>query len=251
MGTILEVSGLRKYYGEVHAVDDVNFSVNVGEILSIIGPNGAGKTTLLNLIGGVLKPDKGQILFEGNDVTRSSLQKRVKMGIVKSFQLINLFENLSVLDCIMTALISKKNRTFSLFRLLDHDHVIKGEAEAILKTFNLYGEKEELVKNLPHGDKKLLDVASAFALGPKLLLLDEPTSGVSSSEKHGVMDVIRSAVKDKGCTAIVVEHDMDVVFSYSDRIVVMADGKIIAEGKPEEVKSDSRVIESVLGLRKI
>jgi len=250
MTVILKVRNLKKYYGEVRAVDDVSFDVNKGEILSIVGPNGAGKTTLLNLISGFLKPDSGQIIFKNKNIAGRSPAKLAKEGIVKSFQLINLFENLSVFDSMTVAIISKSNKVFNIHKLVDRDAVIKREAEEILKTFNLYDKKAMLVKNLPHGDKKLLDVALAYALRPELLLLDEPTSGVSSREKHEVMNIIKSTIKDRGYTAIIVEHDMDIVFSYSDRIIAMADGRIIAIGRPEEIRSNVEVVERIIGVRK-
>lgn len=236
---ILETQNLRKYFGEVHAVDDVNFKVKEEEIVAIIGPNGAGKTTLVNVITGYLKPDRGKIIFMGKDITNTSIYERIRAGIVRSFQLVNIFEGLSAFDNIRVAINSREKKEGKIFSLIDRDTAVTNEALQILDLFGL--PKDTLAKDLPHGDRKLLDVATAFALKPKLLLLDEPTSGVSTREKNKIMDVIIPAARKEKVSLVVIEHDMDIVFNYSDRIVVMHQGKILFEGKPDEVREHSEV----------
>jgi len=245
--TILEVSGLKKYFGEVKAVDGVNFAIKKETITSIIGPNGAGKTTLLNLISGMLKPDAGKVVFMGKNITKMPPYKIAKLGIGRSFQLVSVYDGLTVFDNIRIPILSRMGKTKSMVSLLERDVKVKEEANEILELFGLFDKKDVLAGELPHGDRKLLDVAIAFALNPKLVLLDEPTSGVGVREKRHVMDVIEKAVREKGVTAIIVEHDMDIVFSYSDRIIVMHQGKILADGSPGEIKENEEVKTVILG----
>ncbi|MEM3404706.1 MAG: ABC transporter ATP-binding protein [Nitrososphaerales archaeon] len=242
MNFILECIGLKKYFGDVKAIDDVNLKVKSGEITSILGPNGAGKTTLINLITGWLNPDTGKILFDGFDVTSVPPHDRVKRGICRSFQLVNLYDEMSVLDNISIAILSRKKLTGSLFKPLKHYKDVEEEAYSILKKIGLENRAHELAINLPHGSRKLLDVGLALALQPKLLLLDEPTSGVATREKTQVMHILSSIVRETKVTALMVEHDVDLAFAYSSEVVVMSQGKIIAQGPPEVVKKVEEVI---------
>jgi branched-chain amino acid transport system ATP-binding protein len=238
---------LKKYFGEVHAVDNVALRVNHGEILSIIGPNGSGKTTLLNLISNMVEPDEGKVFFYGKDVTKWAPSKLARMGLVRSFQIVNLFDGMSVLDNMKASVISKLGKTNKPFIKLDKDkEVIEGSHE-LLELFKLSDKADSKARDIPHGDRKVLDVALCFALDPKLILLDEPTSGVGTSEKTQVIQRIEEAVRKGGVTAVIVEHDMDVVFSYSDKVVAMHRGKILAEGKPKDVKKNEEVIKVVMG----
>lgn len=247
--TILKIKNLKKYFGEVRAVDGVDLEIYKGEFVSIIGPNGAGKTTLINLISRWLKEDSGKIEFMGRDITRITRPYEAsKIGIVRSFQLVNLFDNLTVLDNLRVAILSRYRRSIKMFSLVDRDEQVRREAIEIAKTFNLLDKIDALARELPHGDRKLLDVAIAYALRPKLLLLDEPTSGVSTSEKRPLIDTIKNAVAREGITTVVVEHDMDIVFSYSDRVIVMHQGKVIASGRPSEVQTNVEVRSIVMGV---
>lgn len=245
---LLSILSLKKYFGDVKAVDDVSLDINEGEYVSVIGPNGAGKTTLINLISGTLKPDAGKVLFMGRNIVGLPPSKISKLGIARSFQLVNVFPELTALDCIRAALISRYSKGKAFFKPLDGDLEITREADEILSLFGLYEKRRVLMKNLPHGDKKLLDIASAFALRPQIILLDEPTSGVSSGEKRKIMDTLASASKEMGIKAVVqVEHDMDVVFSYSSRIIALHNGKILADGKPEDIKANEVVCSTITG----
>ena len=244
---ILQTEGLKKYFGEVRAVDHVDLEVSEGEILSIIGPNGSGKTTLLNLISNMIEPDAGRIFFYGRDVTKWPPSRLAKMGLVRSFQIVNLFDGLSVLDNMRAAVTSKLGRTSKPFTSLDRDKEVTRTSIELLELFKLSDKAETLAGDVPHGDRKVLDVALCFALNPKLILLDEPTSGVSTSEKRPVMQRIEEAVRKGGVTAVIVEHDMDIVFGYSDRIIAMHEGKILAEGKPQEIRENEEVRKVVTG----
>ncbi|MEM2929075.1 MAG: ABC transporter ATP-binding protein, partial [Nitrososphaerota archaeon] len=234
------------HFGEVKAVENVNLSLEEGIITSLVGPNGAGKTTLINIISGAIPLDNGKIFFYEKDITNFPPYKRAKMGIGRSFQIPALYNNLTVLDNIRVAIISYLRKANKLFNKIDKE--IDEKTEEILKIFNFQEKKNLLAQDLSHGDRKLLDVAIAFALDPKLVLLDEPTSGVSTSEKREIMNTIYNVIKEKKVTALIVEHDMDVVFSYSDEIIVMHEGKIIAEGEPAQIKGNKNVEHILLGV---
>jgi branched-chain amino acid transport system ATP-binding protein len=243
---ILYTKNLVKHFGEVKAVENVNLSIEEGVITSLIGPNGAGKTTLINIISGAILPDNGKIFFYEKDITNFPPYKRARMGIGRSFQIPALYNNLTVLDNIRVPIISYLGKANKLFHKVDKE--INERTEEILKIFNLQEKKNLLAQDLSHGDRKLLDVAIAFALDPKLVLLDEPTSGVSTSEKREIMNTIYNVIKGKKVTALIVEHDMDVVFSYSDEIIVMHEGEIIAKGEPSKIKGNKNVERILLGV---
>jgi len=243
----LETQKLTKYFGDTHAVDKVDFQIGEGEAVSLIGSNGAGKTSLVNLISGLLKPDSGRIVFHGADVTNQSVQDRIKAGIARSFQIVNLFDELTVADNVALSIFAREGKTRWFFTLADHYGAIWAEANDILLQFGLDLKAQYLAGGISQGERKLLDVAVAYALKPRLLFLDEPTSGVSTREKAPIMDVISSIVRSNRITAVVIEHDMDIIFKYSDRIVVMHQGVILASGTPEEIRSNESVKDAVFG----
>ncbi len=245
---MLTIENLRKHFGRVMAVHDVSLEIREGEIVSIIGTNGAGKTTLVNLISGYIKPDRGKIIFLKRDITFLSPYVRIKMGIGRSFQLVQLFPDLNVLDNIRTALFSKYALTGKAFFSAEKYKDVTKEAIAILENFNILDKKDLTPKGLSEGDLKVLDVAIAFALKPKLLLLDEPTSGVATSDKFKVMDSIVSVIRNEGISAVIIEHDMDIVSGYSDRVIVMDNGSIIAQGGAEEIMANKEVKATVFGI---
>ena len=245
---ILRTEKLKKHFGETRAVDGVNFTVQAGEVVSLVGPNGAGKTTLINLMSGFMRPDDGRIFFLEKDVTSMSRQDRIKLGIARSFQIVNLFDQLSALDNIRLALFSREGKTKRALSLADDDYDVKKESLELLDKFGIKDRAEVPAGQLAQGERKLLDVAIAYALKPRLLLLDEPTSGVGTREKGRIMDIISSAVRSQGISAVIVEHDMDIVFKYSDRVVVMHQGKVLAEGTPDEVRADHKVRATLLGV---
>ena len=244
---LLETKELSKSFGETHAVDKVNFQIQEGEVLSLIGSNGAGKTSMVNLISGLLHPDSGRIVFRGQDITTLPVHGRIKAGIARSFQIVNLFDELTLHDNVALSIFSRQGMTRRLFTLADRHHEVWDEALEILRQFGLEAKRSELAGVISQGERKLLDVAVAYALKPQLLFLDEPTSGVSTREKAPIMDVISAIVRSHRITAVVIEHDMDIIFKYSDRIVVMHQGKILASGSPEEIRRNETVKDAVFG----
>src|SRR6058998_4399552 len=247
MSVLLETKAVVKQFGEFRAVDRVDFRVQEGEVLALIGSNGAGKTTLVNLISGLLTADEGHILFRGHDVTKQPVKERIRAGIARSFQLVNLFDKLSALDNVALSIFSRQGKTRRLFALADADAGVRSEARGILDQFGLMPKAGVLAGGLSQGERKLLDVAVAYALKPKLLFLDEPTSGVSTREKAPIMDTVTSVVRSMGISAAIIEHDMDVVFNYSDRIVAMHQGTILADGTPDEIRRNEAVRTTLIG----
>ena len=247
MTPLLQTIELRKQFGDTKACDGVNFIVNQGEFLSLVGSNGAGKTSLVNLISAQLTPDSGQILFEGNDITFAPVHERIKAGIARSFQIVNLFDGLSVFDNVALSIFSREGKAVKMAALAEHDAAVRSETFEVLGQFGLKDKSWILAGGLAQGERKLLDVAVAYALRPKLLFLDEPTSGVSTRDKTQIMDTVSSVVRAGTVTAVVIEHDMDVVFRYSDRIVMMHEGRFLADGTPEEIKANNEVASILLG----
>ncbi len=245
--SLLVTRGLTKAFGANVAVNHVDFTVRPGEMLGLIGSNGAGKTTLVNLISGLLRADAGAILFEDRDVTRQSVNERIRAGIARSFQIVNLFDHLTAFDNVALTIFSRDGKTRRLTTLAGRDSAVADEAVDVLCQFGLEGKARVTAGGLAQGERKLLDVAVAYALRPRLLFLDEPTSGVSTREKAPIMDVVSAIVRSGRITAVVIEHDMDVIFTYSDRIVAMHQGTILADGTPDEIRRDAAVTANLLG----
>lgn len=245
--SLLEIRNVTKTFGANTAVNDVSMTIQAGEFLGLIGSNGAGKTTLVNLISGFFPADHGALVFDGLDITRQSINERIRVGIARSFQLVNLFDHLTVLDNVALTIFARQGKTRHLWTLSDRDTAVRDEARAVLRQFGLEANAGMLAGGISQGERKLLDVAVAYALRPKLLFLDEPTSGVSTREKAPIMDIITGVVRAEGITAVVIEHDMDIVFRYSDRIVAMHQGAILASGSPEEIRRNEQVAMTLLG----
>ena len=245
--SLLQTTRLTKDFGDTHAVDHVDFAVTEGEVLALIGSNGAGKTTLINLISGLVPVDSGSIIFEGTDITRDSIHEKIARGISRSFQLVNLFDQLTVLDNVALTIFSRAGKTRRLASLASADRAVWDEALEILRLFGLEPKARMFAGGVSQGERKLLDVAIAYALRPKLLFLDEPTSGVSTREKTPIMDTVTSVVRSTGISAAIIEHDMDVVFNYSDRIVAMHQGTILADGTPDEIRRNEAVTTTLIG----
>jgi branched-chain amino acid transport system ATP-binding protein len=244
---LLETTKLTKYFGDTHAVDAVDFRVGEGEVLALIGSNGAGKTSLVNLISGLFQPDSGKILLRGADVTTLSVHERIKAGIARSFQIVNLFDQLTLLDNVALSIFARQDMTRYFWSLADRFDAVWQEALEILRQFGLERTRAIVAGGISQGERKLLDVAVAYALRPKLLFLDEPTSGVSTRDKAQIMDIVTSVVRSQKITAVIIEHDMDIVFRYSDRIVAMHEGKILADGTPDEIRRNDSVTTTLLG----
>jgi branched-chain amino acid transport system ATP-binding protein len=244
---LLTTVKLKRYFGDTRAVDEVDLTVAPGEFLSLIGSNGAGKTTLVNLISAYLLPTDGRILLYDRDITFLSVHDRVRAGIARSFQLVNLFDDMTALDNIALAIFSREGKTHNPMRLAERDRQVAEETLDLLAQFGLETKRDVPARGLAQGERKLLDVAMAYALRPKLLFLDEPTSGVSTRDKFQIMDTVSSVVRAGHVTAVVIEHDMDVVFKYSDRIVAMHQGRIMADGTPDEIRRNKDVAMTLLG----
>jgi branched-chain amino acid transport system ATP-binding protein len=245
---ILSANDLHKYYGEFCALGGVSFKINEGEFVSIIGPNGAGKTTLINVLTGLLRLNKGSVFFKDREITGIGPEKLSRLGLARSFQLVNIFPNFTVMEFLKVAIVSRLGKGANFYSLLSRDREVNEQAEEVAKLFGLQDKADVLAKNLPQGDKKLLDVASAFALRPEVILMDEPTSGVSTSDKNKIMEIMISASREIGIKTILqVEHDMDLVFSYSDRIIALHQGKILADSTPKDIEKDEEVVCTVMG----
>ena len=245
---MLRIEELVKDFGRSRVINSASFEVNENEIVALVGPNGAGKTTLVNLISGHIIPTSGKIEFFGQDITSASPYRRIKRGIARNFQITNLFEDSSVLDNVRICLFSVYDKISKGILSVNHYRNITREAEEILNIFGIEAQKNEMPPNLSEGDKKVLDTAMAFALKSKFLLLDEPTSGVATGDKFKVMDIIVSAIKKQGMACMIIEHDMDIVSDYSDRVLVLSEGAIIAQGKPDEIMKQDNVKEILFGV---
>jgi len=236
---ILEIKRLKKSFGGLTAVAGVDLEVQDGHIHSIIGPNGAGKTTLFNLISGYYPCDEGQVFFKGKDITGLMPQKIVKMGVGRSFQITNIFPKLSVFENIQATILYRHGKGLNLFS--DVKQLVQEESKGILSMVELFEQATEMAGILSAGDRKRLELGIVLATRPDLLLLDEPTCGMSSAETANTIELIEKIAKERSLTVLFTEHKMDVVFSISSRITVMNFGEIIAEGKPEEIKTNEKV----------
>ena len=247
---ILRAEGIRKLYGEFCALDGVSLAIDAGEFVSIIGPNGAGKSTLINVLTGVVRPTAGTVTFKDRDVSGIGPARLARLGMARSFQLVQIFPDLTVLETLQAAVVSRLGRGTRLLASLAADREVRERAREVAELFGLGDKRHARAKHLPQGDKKLLDVASAFALRPEIILLDEPTSGVSTADKTAIMETLVAASKRIGIRAIIqVEHDMDIVFAYSDRIIALHEGRVLADGSPAALEADRRVVDTVIGRR--
>ncbi|MFC1965034.1 ABC transporter ATP-binding protein [Chloroflexota bacterium] len=249
---LLEIRQLTKNFGGLVAVNDVDFDVNEGAIVGLIGPNGAGKTTIFNLVCGVYKPTRGKVIFKGKDVTNLSPDRVAVSGMVRTFQQTALFQDFSVLQNVLLGfhLSSKKSFFGNIFNsrvIREQESILQEKALELLKLMGLDTMSAELAKNLPYGYQRTLGVAMALAAGPKLLLLDEPVAGMNASEVSTMMNII-GRIRERGCTILLVEHIMRVVMQLCDRVVVLNFGNKIAEGLPEEIRNNDKVLEAYLGV---
>jgi branched-chain amino acid transport system ATP-binding protein len=242
---ILEVHNLGKAFGGLLAVDSVSFQVSQGGCSSIIGPNGAGKTTLFNLISGYLSPDSGKVIFQGNDITGLPIELICRKGIARSFQLISIFPRLTAYEGVLISLLSRERKSWNL--LPSAKKFFREKVMSILESVGLSGRSMVLSGDLSLGDQKRLELGMVVAQDPALLLLDEPTAGMSPVERVTTMELLQSLSRNKDFTILFTEHDMSLVFSISDWIGVMHMGKLIAEGSPEVIKHNKIVKKVYLG----
>ena len=250
MTALLETKSVSKCYGALRALEEISIAIRPDEVVSVVGPNGAGKTTLVNLLTGLLTPTTGEVLFMGENIAGIGPVRLAERGLVRSFQLIQIFPQLTVAETIAAAVISRQKKRWRLFASLATDQAIGARVAEVADIFGLAQRLGTLAATLSQGEKKLLDVASAFALDPRIILLDEPTSGVSTAEKHGIMRTLIAAAKRAGVQSILlVEHDMDLVAAYSQRIIALSQGRVLADLPPERFFADPQLIENVIGTR--
>jgi branched-chain amino acid transport system ATP-binding protein len=245
-GIVLQVEDLSRSFGALAALSGVSFSVRRGEVFSVIGPNGAGKSTLFNVISGLHAPTRGRVVFQGEDVTALPPEVINRRGLAKTFQITNIFPEITVFENVRVAAQSRapeSGRIASLWRLPD----VEPEVMALLDAFDLTGRRDELAENLSHGEQRYLEICLALATDPSLLLLDEPTAGMTPGETKAATALIRRIAAERGLTLLLIEHDMSVVMGISDRIAVLHFGEKIAEGPPDVIRADARVIDAYLG----
>ena len=243
--TVLAVKELSKAYGGVQAVRKVSFAVNAGELLAMIGPNGAGKTTCFNMLNGQVQPDAGTIEFEGRRLAGLAPREIWRLGVGRTFQITATFGSMSVRENVQMALLSHHRRLWSLASLAARCHA--GEADALLARVGMLEQAERPCAVLAYGDLKRVELAMALANSPRLLLMDEPTAGMAPRERNELMQLAAELARSGGIAVLFTEHDMDVVFTHADRVIVLSGGELIAEGKPAAVRADARVREVYLG----
>ena len=248
MTALIETEGVCKSYGDFVALDNVSLSIAEGELVSIVGPNGAGKTTLVNVLTGLLRPSAGVVRFKGEDIAGIGPVLLARRGMARAFQLVHIFPALTVAESIAVAVVSQMGRSLRFFAPAKHDVAVRERVREVAAIFGLDRKLDSEARLLSQGEKKLLDIASAFALSPEVILLDEPTSGVSSGDKHGIMKNVINAARRAGVKAIIlVEHDMDLVAEYSSRIVALTAGKVLADRPPAQFFNDPEIIAAVVG----
>jgi ABC-type branched-subunit amino acid transport system ATPase component len=245
MPAVLQTSELTKQFGGIIAANNVTLSVEKGARHALIGPNGAGKTTVINLLTGVLRPTAGRILLDGRDITDLEAHKRVGLGIARTFQINQLFADLTPLETIGLAVSERMELGQQWWRLTGSKGIVIEESVDILNRFNLADVMDVRTATLPYGKQRLLEIALAIACRPSVLLLDEPAAGVPEEERRGILDAVAALPSD--VTVLLIEHDMDIVFSFADRISVLVNGELFVEGTPEEVAQDPRVKAVYLG----
>ncbi len=242
---MLQVEGLVKCFDDFMAVNGANLTVGKGEVVAVIGPNGAGKTTLFNLITGALKRDKGKIIFKGEDISELPPYEICKRGISRSYQIVNIFPRLTVFENVQVAVLSYQRRSSNLFR--PAQSIAVEETNSILESVGLSKSGGSIAGSLSHGDQKILEIAIALGNEPELLILDEPTAGMSPEETQETIELVKRLARQRGLTILFCEHDMDIVFSVAQSIMVMQHGQTIIQGNLEEVRSNKEVQEAYLG----
>jgi branched-chain amino acid transport system ATP-binding protein len=245
MTAALETRGLEKHFGGIAAVNNVSLVVRKGARHALIGPNGAGKTTVINLLTGVLTPSAGRILLEGEDITALEASKRVRLGLARTFQINQLFLDLTPVETIALAISERMGGGAQWWRLVGTSPAVIEEIVEILERFHLTDVMYERTGKLPYGKQRLLEIALAIACKPRVLLLDEPAAGVPEAERHEILATVAALPAD--VTVLLIEHDMDLVFSFADRISVLVNGSLFVDGAPDEVARDPRVKAVYLG----
>ena len=248
MSPLIETRGVGKAYGDFVALQDVSLSIAADELVSIVGPNGAGKTTLVNILTGLIKPTSGVVRFKGEDIAGIGPVALARRGMARAFQLVHIFPAMTVAQMIAVAVVTQSGKSLRMFASVGKDAAVNTRVREVAAIFGLEPKLETEARLLSQGEKKLLDIASAFALSPEVILLDEPTSGVSTADKHVIMRSVIDAARRAGAKAIIlVEHDMDLVAEYSSRIVALQAGRVLADRPPAEFFKDPEIIAAIVG----
>ncbi len=245
MSAVLETRSLCKSFGALTVAEKIDFRLEAGARHALIGPNGAGKTTFVNMLTGRLAPTSGQVLLGGQDVTRVAQSGRVKQGLGRTFQINTLFRNMSVMDNVALGVAERHGVASSMWRPAGSHRAVREEAMALLETLGIADEAGNRVIDLPYGKQRLVEIAIALGLKPKVLLLDEPAAGVPSMESERILQALDTMPKD--IAILIIEHDMDLVFRFAKRITVLVQGEVLCEGTPEEIAADKRVHQVYLG----
>ncbi len=246
--TVLHINDVHKSFAGLHALSDVELEVKEGETHAIIGPNGAGKSTLLNVCVGRLAPDRGKVVFRDKQLTGRQPHEINQLGVARVFQTPEIFEDLTLLENVMIPMLSHRDGSFKMnfIKRFDSEKQIREDALEMLESLGIANQKFHLASSLSRGDKRRLELAMGLIQQPKLLLLDEPTAGMARADTNATIDLLKE-IKQQGMTKVIIEHDMHVVFSLADRITVLAGGRVIAQGKPDEIKGNPKVREAYLG----
>jgi len=244
---MLEVRNVSKHFGNLVAVRQISLTVASGELRAIIGPNGAGKTTFFNMITGFFAPTSGQIVFDGRDVTGLTAEERVKIGMARTFQITEVFPDLSVNENVRVAVEARAGYALRPWLPADKRHAVEATVSELIARVGLVDKRDRAVGELSHGDQRTVEIAMALALRPRLLLLDEPTAGMGEQETYQIAGLIRRLHREENYTIILVEHDMRVVFHLADRISVLDQGALLAEGEPDDIAANRAVQEAYLG----
>lgn len=244
---LLEIRNLCKNFGKFQALSNVSMVVPEGCLTALIGPNGAGKTTFYNVVSGRYKPSSGNVFFRGRDISGKPAHKLVGMGLLRSFQITNIFPNLTVLENVLTPVIIHNGKSFSLFKSLKSKTDFREQAERVLDMVGLLPFSDRLAATLAYGDKRLIEIAIVLARKPRLVLLDEPTAGMNPEETDRIIQLIKELASKSGATFFITEHDMKVVFSIAEQIYVLNQGSPLASGSPDQIRSDPKVREAYLG----
>ena len=242
---LLRVRGLGKSFGGVHAVDGIDFDLDAGELLALIGPNGAGKSTTFNMLNGQLRADRGSAMLGDHELLGLSPRATCRLGVARTFQIAQTFASLTTIENVQMSLLSRHRQVFSFWKKANISH--REESMALLSQVGLKDQADKPASTLSYGDVKRLELAIALAGQPRLLLMDEPTAGMGAGERHALMSLAKSLVTEKGIAVLFTEHSMDVVFAFADRILVLARGRMIAQGSPAAVRDDPKVQQVYLG----
>lgn len=244
---VLRIENLGHSYGKFKVIEDISLAIGKGELSALIGPNGAGKTTFYNAISGKFPPTRGKVILNGEDITGLPSHRVVDKGMCRSFQITNIFSELSIAENVFSPLVIQQKKHFKLYGSIFKDQQITEKAMHTLEQVGLAGRADQIVSNLAYGDKRLVEMAIVLARDPSVVLLDEPTAGMNPEETENMISLIKKLAKNSGTTFFITEHDMKVVFSLAEKIYVLHQGHLLAQGKPEEIRANEQVQEAYLG----